>query len=344
MIRVAVVGTGGIAGVCHMPALRAEAHRAEVVAVADVDLGRAWRFAREHGVPHAYSSVAELLQRERPDLVHLCTPPGVHAVQAIECLKSGAWVWIEKPACRSLAEWDAITAAEGPGYASVVSQHRFGSGAVHLKEIAPLLGRPLVAQCVTTWFRDHDYFTVPWRGRFRTEGGGPTVGHAIHQIDVMLSILGDWAEVSATTATLDRDVEYEDVAMATVRFTTGALASVVTSLLSRREESYLRFDFTDATVELRHLYGYRNENWTATTDLWQPPDDRPSSHEAQLAALLDAYQKDERPPMSARQGRQALELATGIYASAHRRRPVTRAELTPDDPFYHRLDGGAWTS
>ncbi|GAB1821797.1 Gfo/Idh/MocA family protein [Herbidospora sp. RD11066] len=341
MIRVAVVG---IAGVCHLPALRAQAHRAEVVAVADVDRARAAVFAREHGIPRFYGSVTELLENARPDLVHLCTPPGGHAVQAIECLKSGAWVWIEKPACRSLAEWDAITAAEGPGYASVVSQHRFGSGARHLKEIAPLLGRPLVAQCVTAWYRDPGYFTVPWRGRFRTEGGGPTVGHAIHQMDVMLSILGDWSEVSAMTATLDRDVEYEDVAMATVRFTTGALGSVVTSLLSRREESYLRFDFTDATIELRHLYGYRNENWSATTDLWQPPDDEPSSHAAQLDVLLDAYEKNERPPMSARQGRQALELATGIYASAHRRRPVAKSELTADDPFYHRLDGGAWTS
>ncbi|WP_066364473.1 Gfo/Idh/MocA family protein [Herbidospora mongoliensis] len=344
MIRVAVVGAGGIAGACHLPALRAQAHRAEVVAVADVDRARAAVFAREHGIPRFYGSVTELLEQARPDLVHLCTPPGRHAVQAIECLKSGAWVWIEKPACRSLAEWDAITAAEGPGYASVVSQHRFGSGARHLKEIAPLLGRPLVAQCVTAWYRDDDYFKVPWRGRFRTEGGGPTVGHAIHQMDVMLSIFGDWAEVSAMTATLDRDVEYEDVAMATVRFNTGALASVVTSLLSRREESYLRFDFADATVELRHLYGYRNENWTATTDLWQPPDDEPSSHGAQLDVLLDAYEKNERPPMSARQGRQALELATAIYASAHRKRPVTKAELTVDDPFYHRLDGGAWTS
>ncbi len=344
MIRVAVVGTGGIAGVCHLPALRAQAHRAEVVAVADVDRARAAAFARQHGIPRFYGSATELLEQARPDVVHLCTPPGGHAVQAIECLKSGAWVWIEKPACRSLAEWDAITAAEGPGYASVVSQHRFGSGARHLKEIAPLLGRPMAALCVTAWFRDHEYFQVPWRGRFRTEGGGPTVGHAIHQMDVLLSVFGDWAEVSAMTATLDRDVEYEDVAMATVRFTSGALASVATSLLSRREESYLRFDFADATVELRHLYGYRNEDWTATTDLWQPPDDRPSSHEAQLGALLDAYEKNERPPMSARQGRQALELATGIYASAHRRRPRVPGRAHPGRPLYHRLDGGAWTS
>ncbi|MER6172570.1 Gfo/Idh/MocA family oxidoreductase [Streptosporangium sp. NPDC001681] len=343
MIRVAVVGTGGIAGICHLPALRTQSHRARVVAAADTDEARVRAFCTEHAIPRAYPSLEAMLDAERPDLVHLCTPPHLHAAQARICLKAGAWVWIEKPACRSLAEYDLITSAEGPGYASVVSQHRFGSGARHLRALAPELGRALVALCVTAWYRDHAYFEAPWRGRWETEGGGPTMGHGIHQMDLMLSILGDWSEIRAMTGTLDRRIETEDVSMAAVRFASGAMASVVNSVLSRRQESYLRFDYTEATVELRHLYGYRNADWRSTSARWNPPADLPSSHEAQLAELLDAYERGERPPMSGPEGRRSLELITGLYASAFTGRPVLRTDLTRDHPFYHRLDGRAWS-
>ncbi|WP_308066843.1 hypothetical protein [Microtetraspora sp. AC03309] len=66
----------------------------------------------------------------------------------------------------------------------------------------------------------------------------------------------------------------------------------------------------------------------------------PSSHEAQLRLLLDAFERGERPPLSGAEGREALELVTGLYASAFTGRPVHREELTVDTPFYHRPGGG----
>jgi predicted dehydrogenase len=322
-----------------VPAIRAHSSRAQIVAAADVDPARVKAFCATHDIPAAYTSLTDLLAAERPDLVHICTPPHAHGPQIAESLAAGAWVWCEKPATLTLAEYDAINR---PGLA-VVSQHRYGSGARHLRSLvaAGTLGRPLVALCVTAWHRTQDYFTVPWRGTWATEGGGPTMGHGIHQMDLLLSVLGEWTEVRAMAGRLDRDIETEDVSMAVVRFASGAMASVVNSLLSPREESYLRFDLTGGTVELRHLYGYRNADWTSTSPLWNPPDDVPSSHEAQLGELLDAYEKGEPPGMS---GRPALELITGIYAAAFTGRPVLRAELTPDHPYYRRLDGAPWMS
>jgi predicted dehydrogenase len=352
--RVAIVGTGGIAGICHIPALRAERERAEVVAAVDVDADRVTAFCAEHDVPAAYTDLAEMLDAVRPDLVHVCTPPFAHAEQVVACLEAGAWVLCEKPVCLSLAEYDMITAAEPAGgpYASVVFQHRFGSGARRLRTLIEFgeLGRPLVAQCVTAWYRGHDYFEVPWRGRWETEGGGPTMGHGIHQMDLLLSVLGDWSEVRAMAGRLDRDVETEDVSMAMLRFASGGMASIVNSVLSPREESYLRFDFTDATVELRHLYGYRDADWTFTpaphvddqarVAAW-PAGTREakSSHTDQLTALLDCYERGERPETSGPGGRLTLELITGLYRSALTGLPVRRDDLCPDDPFYHRLHG-----
>jgi predicted dehydrogenase len=360
VIRVAIAGTGSAAGMYHLPALRAEADRVAVVAAMDVDAQRVTAFCAEHGIPVAYTDLDRMLAEMRPDLVHICAPPFAHAEQVSACLAAGAWVWCEKPACLSLAEYDAITSVErraergnGP-YAAFVCQHRFGSGARHLRGLIETgeLGRPLVAQCVTAWYRDQDYYDVPWRGRWEADGGGTTATHGVHQMGMLFDLLGEWGEVRAMAGRLDRRIETEDVSMAMVRLESGAMASVVNSALSPRQESYLRFDFTDATVELRHLYAYRNADWTYTpaphvTDdarvaAWRSPViDVESSHAAQYGSLLDAYERRERPAASGADGRRLLEFVTALYKSAFTGRPVRRGEILSDDPFYHRMHGDA---
>ncbi len=349
--RVAVVGTGGIARACELPALAAQRDRVRVEAVVDVDAARAAAVAAEWHVPHHYTGLTPMLRERCPDLVVVCTPPGQHLPVIRESLAAGAWVWCEKPPTLSLADYDSTVAAEGADgpYVSYVFQHRFGSAARQVRQLvqAGVLGRPLVAVCNTLWYRDQAYFDAPWRGRWDTEGGGPTMGHGIHQFDLMLHLLGDWAEVRATARRLDRHTEAEDVSAALVTMASGAVLTVLNSLLSPREESYLRIDLQDATVEVSHLYGYRNGNWRLTPrqgahlpEVWPPADDVPSSHAAQLAALLDALDRGRRPPASGPDGRRSLELAAGIYQSAATGRTVRRDELVPGNPFYHAMNGG----
>jgi predicted dehydrogenase len=76
--RVAIVGAGGIAAGRHLPALRAHADRAEVVAVVDADGDRAAAFAAEWQVEHSSTDLAAALEVARPDLVVVCTPPAAH--------------------------------------------------------------------------------------------------------------------------------------------------------------------------------------------------------------------------------------------------------------------------
>jgi predicted dehydrogenase len=351
--RVAIVGTGGIAGGRHMPAIRDQGDRARVVAVVDVDGDRARAFAAEWGVPGSYSDLDAMLAAERPDLAIICTPPAAHHSGVKACLRAGAWVWCEKPPVLSLAEYDDLAADEREGgpYVGYVFQHRFGSAARTLRQqiAGGTLGRPLVGICHTLWYRNGAYYEVPWRGKWETEGGGPTMGHGIHQMDLMLSLLGDWREVRAFMGTLDRRLETEDVSLAAVQFESGAMVSVVNSVLSPREVSYLRFDFTDATVEVSHLYGYDNSHWTWTprsgvaeeqATAWLPTTDVRSGHAVQLASFLDAMDRGERPEVSGHDGRISLELITGLYESAITGRPVLRSELAPGNPFYEHLDGG----
>ncbi|MDO0917204.1 Gfo/Idh/MocA family oxidoreductase [Streptomyces sp. DT2A-34] len=352
--RVAVIGTGAIVSGSHLPALRHHADRAELVAAVDVDRARLDAFRELAGEDVAgYTSTDDMLDAVRPDLVLIGTPPSLHREQTVASLKAGAWVLCEKPLCLSLAEYDDIAAAEeaSGAYASVVFQHRYGSGAVHARELIASgeLGAPLVAHCQTTWHRDAAYYAVPWRGKWASEGGGPTMGHGIHQFDLLLHLLGPWAEIRAMAARLVHDTESEDVSTALVRFENGALATVVNSVLSPHEVSRIRIDCADATVELTHLYGHRNDDWVYTpaphvpserATAWRTPAaDLPSSHTAQLGALLDAYDDGVRPPGSGPDARATLDFAAALYKAAFTGSPVLAGEIRPGDRFYPAMHG-----
>jgi predicted dehydrogenase len=352
--EIAMVGTGGIASV-HADGITRLGGPARIVAAVDTDPDRLAQFCQQWSVPRRYPDLAAMLEHERPDLVDLATPPGLHAPQARACLARGLTVWCEKPPALSLAELDQLAAAEasGGGRFAAVFQHRFGSGAVALRELVaaadPRLGELMTGVCHTLWFRDDSYFTVPWRGTFEVEGGGPTMGHGIHQLDLLLSILGDWRQVVAVAARRARPTRTEDLSAALVTLADGSVVTVVNSLLSPRETTYLRFDFAHATVELEHLYGYGDDNWRVTAApgheatvkaAWaEQPKGRASGHGAQLAAIIDALRAGTPPPVTIADARGTMELIAAIYASAFTGAPVSRGQLGPGSPFYHRMDG-----
>jgi predicted dehydrogenase len=241
--RIAFIGTGNIVN-SHLQAVQQAGERAQLVAAVDVDAERLQAICQANDIPHAYTDAAQMLVDVQPDLVHILTPPSTHFPLILQCLEAGASVYCEKPLCASLDQFDRITAAEEAtgNTVSTVFQWRFGSAARHLKRLmdAGELGRPLVGHCHTLWYRDAAYYAVPWRGQWATEIGGPTMGLGIHLTDLFLWLMDEWEEVRAMAATLDREIEVEDIAMAMVRFSSGALGHITNSALSPRQESYLR--------------------------------------------------------------------------------------------------------
>jgi predicted dehydrogenase len=352
--RVAIIGTGGIAH-AHAEALTELSARARLVAVADVDRTRAAEFADRFSAPQVFSDPKDLLESDEFDLVHICTPPQTHAPMASLVMQAGITALVEKPTALSLREMDQLAAVQEQTGSRVLTvfQHRYGAAAVRLRRLAAsgALGRPLVATCETLWYRPDEYFDVPWRGRWDVEGGGPTMGHGIHQFDLMLSVLGPWSRITALADRQSRPTDTEDVSVAAVRFGGGALATVVNSLLSPRETSRLRFDFEYATVELEHLYGYREEHWRFTpapgheelAALWADghEPDVTSGHRVQIEAIFDAWDTGQEPGVSLLEARRTLEFAAATYASAFRGVPIDAGELTGDDPFTLSMDGGA---
>ena len=349
--RVGIVGTGNIAA-DHAHNLT-QLPDADIVAVTDIDEGRARAFADKWG-GRVDASLEAMLARGDVDIVHLCSPPGLHIAQGEAALAAGVSVLSEKPPALSLAEFDRVRRAEeaSSGWFATVSQHRFGGRANWLRENTRdgSLGELMTAVCHTLWYRPDEYFDVPWRGSWESEGGGPTMGHGIHQIDTVLSILGPWREVTAVAARRARPVETEDFSAALVTLESGAVVSIVNSLLSPRETSYLRFDYAHATIELEHLYGYSDDSWRFTPSPTAPPTlesewnagatGRASSHAAQFEQTYAALTAGDRPlPVTTTDARNTLELLAAIYASSFERRPIARGEIDESSAFYTSMKG-----
>ena len=134
--------------------------------------------------------------------------------------------------------------------------------------------------------------------------------------------------------TLYHDIEVEDVSMAMVRFENGAMGSITNSVLSPREESYLRFDFEKATVELSHLYGYGPDNWKYTKAPRRSPGVCPLERRARAKARR-AHGPDRRALGQHGQGRatsvgaaapkpggRPIEFITALYKAAFHRGPL----------------------
>src|SRR5919204_845896 len=105
-MRVGVIGAGWIAE--EHVAILARLDGVELAAVCDVDEARARALAGEAAV---YADWRELLDRERPDAVFVCTPPLVHREVTVDALGRGIHVYLEKPIARGLEDARAIVAA-----------------------------------------------------------------------------------------------------------------------------------------------------------------------------------------------------------------------------------------
>lgn len=101
-LRVGVVGCGQIAEY-HARFIKQLPH-AELVGAADVDSAAARRFAEAHGIPHASTSIDDLLTHTEPDVLHVLSPPGDHYQCAKTALQRGIHVFVEKPVALSARE------------------------------------------------------------------------------------------------------------------------------------------------------------------------------------------------------------------------------------------------
>ncbi|UGS25463.1 Gfo/Idh/MocA family oxidoreductase [Microbacterium resistens] len=347
LIGCGIIGVNHARAIARTPGLRITALVDEVPAAIE-QVGSV--LANELGLdrPSAYPDIASL-----PDsiaVVVICTPSGSHVELAEQAVARGAHVVLEKPLDVALDRGHRLAriaeeaAAQGIRVA-VISQHRFDPGAVAVAEAAHngRLGRVTSAVASVPWWRSQEYYdSGAWRGTWALDGGGAVMNQGVHTVDLLLWFLGTPVELSAMTALLAHErVEVEDVAVATIRFASGALAVLhATTAAFPDQPVRLAVYGSQGTgiVENDQLAGLwldgdptdrRAEAVPEGHRLGEDPGPNPfvEGHARQYADIVDAIRSGRAPRVGVPEALQALAVVRGIYVSATTGAPVRIADL-----------------
>jgi UDP-N-acetyl-2-amino-2-deoxyglucuronate dehydrogenase len=268
--KVAVVGCGDVS-IVHFEAIDAIAG-AELVAVCDSDPATLSAAATQYGVP-GFADHRKLIDAIAPDVVHVCTPHDQHADLAIDCIRAGVGVLIEKPLAHTPAEGDrvVVAAAEYGAKIGVCFQNRYNATAqaIYSALESGRLGGVLGGFGAVMWHRPATYYQArPWRGRWQTSGGGVMINQAIHTLDLLQWFLGEVTQFQGGVSQrlLGGDREVEDTADLVLDHSSGArsvlfatAANVVDSqvmleIVTEEATLYVRGDLTityaDGSVEI----------------------------------------------------------------------------------------------
>lgn len=351
MIRIAIIGTGNIAP-SHIRGYLQFKDRCKIVALVDIYEGKAHATNAQFGLQaDVYNSHEELLKRNDIDLVSICTPPYTHASISIDCMRHGIDVICEKPMAASLAECDEIINVQkqtGCRF-SVISQNRFRTPIMNLKKVldSGIAGKVLYAQVDSLWWRGHSYFDLWWRGTWEKEGGGCTLNHAVHHIDMLNWMKGLPAEVTAVVRNLNHDnAEVEDCSVAISTYADGSMSTLTSSLVHHGEEQQFVFQCEKAKVAAPWSvetyrsrpsgFGEPYEEGKKEIDAFYQtlPNLEFEGHDAQINDVLTAIEADNHSFLvHGDDGRRTLEFITAVYKSGFTKATVS-LPLAPDDPFY----------
>ena len=328
---------------------------AKIVALCDIVPQRAVAKAQQFGLTDnvaIYDRIEKVLARPDVDLVSIATPPSTHAALTIAALNAGKNVLVEKPMAQSLAECDAmISAAQAANRTlSVISQNRFRKDLAALKAVVDsgLLGPITSIQVDSAWWRGLGYYDVDWRGTWESEGGGPTLNHAIHHLDLTAWLMGaSPLSVTALMAnTAHENSEVEDLSVALLEYPR-ALATVLASVVHHGQQQRFIIQGRDAAVELPwrvlaesagksgHPGDGGNTELVAEIEALRAalPAASHYGHTAQIGDVLDAIISGRAPAVSAAEGRRTVELVIAIYQAAIERAAVP-LPMPPESPWY----------
>lgn len=352
MLNIAVIGTGNIAP-AHIEGYLRFPERCRIVALCDIYPEKAEAKKAHFGLDGAkiFDSHEKMLA-ECPeiDLVSVCTPPFTHAELAINCLRAGKNVVVEKPMAASLAECDRMLDAERESgkLLAVIAQNRFTDPYWRLKKVldSGLVGRVLHAEIDSYWWRGHCYYDLWWRGAWSTEGGGCTLNHAVHHIDMLGWMLGTPEKVTAVLSNAAHDnAEVEDISIAAMQYEGGTVAQVTSSVIHHGEEQKVVMQCekakvsapwsTYASTSRENGFPIRNTELEGELNAFEAsiPKLPYTGHTAELDDVMCAVETGGRPFIDGVSGRRTIEIITSIYKSGFEARTVS-LPLAKDDPFY----------
>jgi UDP-N-acetyl-2-amino-2-deoxyglucuronate dehydrogenase len=350
MINVAIIGAGNIMA-AHIKGYLNFPEKCKIVALADIYPEKAERKAAEFSLKaEIFDSYQKILNRKDIQLVSVCTPPYTHADIAKDFLSAQKDVILEKPMAASLEECDLILKAEQESgrTLSVIAQNRFRTPIMKLKKILDtgLIGKVVHAQVDSFWWRGHCYYDLWWRGTWEKEGGGCTLNHAVHHIDLLSWMMGPPEEITAVLANTSHDnAEVEDLSVAILKYSNGSLGQITSSVVHHGEEQQLIFQGEKARISapwkvsasVSMSNGFPESNPELEKEIQSVYDSIPETpyegHTGQIFDVITAIENKTKPLISGIDGRNTLEIITAIYKAGSTGSTV-KLPLKSDDPFY----------
>src|SRR5262249_50385430 len=232
MLGAAIVGCGMIARY-HARAL-ADVPGTRLVALVGRSEANATKLARELALSCETSSdLGTILRRPDVHLVIVTTPSGAHMEPAVAAANAGKHVVVEKPLEITLERCDRIIEAcdRNKVQLCTIFPSRFADANRTLKAAvdAGRFGRLTLGETTCKWWRTQQYYDQGgWRGTMALDGGGALMNQAIHNVDLLLWMMGPATHVSGFTALLAHErIEVEDTAVGCLRFQSGALGVIL---------------------------------------------------------------------------------------------------------------------
>ncbi len=348
----AIVGCGMIARF-HARALR-EVPDAQVRALVSRRRDNACRLAESEGLTcDAYTELRPALARPDIDVVIVTTPSGAHLEPAVAAADAGKHVVVEKPLEITVERCDRIIAACDRAGVKLctIFPSRFSDANVVLKRAveAGRFGRLTLAETACKWWRPQSYYDQGgWKGTRALDGGGALMNQAIHNVDLLIWLMGPVREVTGFTATLAHErIEVEDTAVGCLRFASGALGVIqaTTSVYPGlpktvavhgdhgtvvvEQDDILRWDLTPETAEdvaVRVRFARKTGASGGASD---PAAISHEGHARQLADFVQAIRANGTPLVDGREGRRSVEVIRALYESAASGRTITLQDRSP---------------
>jgi len=327
-MKVGIIGTGAIAWK-HAQAYRNIGYQITVCTDRTAEKGR--KFADETGAEYV-TTPEELCAHPLVDFVDVCTFPA-YRLGAVElCARHGKHVLVQKPMAIDLdTAAKMIETAKAAGIQlGVVSQHRWDDSVLFLKRAltAGRLGRILQADAYVKWYRTDEYYARPIKGSWEVEGGGALISQAIHQVDLLLHLIGAVDEVFGYWQLgAAHKIESEDCVCAVLRYASGATGVIqaATALWPGYPERVEIHGTKGSAI----VTGDQLTTWDVQDDVGEPAplaqlaksgasDPMAIStvpFERQLAEFGEACTAGRTPACSGVDGYRALELVRSIYIS-----------------------------
>lgn len=332
-VSIGVVGAGAI-GRSHIERIL----RTPGVALAGVaepgQAGRQW--CEERGLPW-FPDCEALLEAKRAQGMVVATPNATHVAIAQECMALGTPVLVEKPLADTLPDAARLVELERrSGVPVLVGHHRRHNPILQRARewIAEgRLGQVVNAMVLACFFKPASYFELAWR---REPGGGPILINLIHDVDMLLFLLGPARAAQAAAANQVRRFAVEDTAAALLEFEGGTLATLAVSdtaaspwnwdLCAGEQAQYPR-----QAVQSHFFMGTQGSLSLPDLSLWRYPGERHwhqellreqravhhrDPYDAQLEHFLAVITSGEAPLCSALDGWKTLEATLAIAEAA----------------------------